>query len=103
MVDVAQQYLAIRRITGDPERMQEFNKAQADKLKQMAEAAELRPARRRDQVLPAPLLPVRGRSTKDGQSLPSGVAGRGTGQSPARPGRSCPKGSQESGKGPHRR
>lgn len=41
MVDVAQQYLAIRRITGDPERMQEFNKAQADKLKQMAEAAEL--------------------------------------------------------------
>jgi hypothetical protein len=41
MVDVAQQYLAIRRITTDPERIQEFNKAQADKLKQMAEAAEL--------------------------------------------------------------
>lgn len=41
MVDVAQQYLAIRRITGDPERMQEFNKAQAEKLKQMGEAAEL--------------------------------------------------------------
>ncbi len=41
MVDVAQQYLATRRITSDPERMQEFNKAQADKLKQMGEAAEL--------------------------------------------------------------
>lgn len=41
MVDVAQQYLAIRRITSDPERIQEFNKAQADKLKQMGEAAEL--------------------------------------------------------------
>lgn len=41
MVDVAQQYLAIRRITTDPERIQEFNKAQADKLKQMSEAAEL--------------------------------------------------------------
>lgn len=41
MVDVAQQYLAIRRITTDPERIQEFNKAQADKLKQMGEAAEL--------------------------------------------------------------
>lgn len=41
MVNVAQQYLAIRRITGDPERIQEFNKAQADKLKQMGEAAEL--------------------------------------------------------------
>lgn len=41
MVEVAQQYLAIRRITTDPERIQEFNKAQADKLKQMSEAAEL--------------------------------------------------------------
>jgi len=41
MITVAQQYLAIRRITTDPERMQEFNKTQADKLKQMAEAAEL--------------------------------------------------------------
>jgi hypothetical protein len=41
MVDVAQQYLAIRRITNDPERIQEFNKAQAEKLKQMGEAAEL--------------------------------------------------------------
>jgi len=41
MVNVAQQYLAIRRITNDPERIQEFIKAQADKLKQMAEAAEL--------------------------------------------------------------
>lgn len=41
MVDVAQQYLATRRITTDPDRMQEFNKAQADKLKQMSEAAEL--------------------------------------------------------------
>jgi len=41
MVEVAQQYVAIRRITGDPERMQEFNKAQAEKLKQMGEAAEL--------------------------------------------------------------
>jgi hypothetical protein len=41
MVDVAQQYLAIHRITADPERIQEFNKAQADKLKQMGEAAEL--------------------------------------------------------------
>jgi hypothetical protein len=41
MVDVAQQYLATRRITSDPERMQEFNKAQADKLKQMGEAVEL--------------------------------------------------------------
>lgn len=41
MVDVAQQYLATRRITSDPERMQEFNKAQAEKLKQMGEAVEL--------------------------------------------------------------
>jgi len=41
MVDVAQQYLAIHRITADPERMQEFNKAQAEKLKQMGEASEL--------------------------------------------------------------
>ena len=41
MVDVAQGYLAVRRITNDPERMQEFNKAQAEKLKQMGEAAEL--------------------------------------------------------------
>lgn len=41
MVDVSQQYLAIHRITGDPERMQEFNKPQAEKLKQMGESAEL--------------------------------------------------------------
>lgn len=41
MVVVAQQYLAIRRITKDPERIQEFNRAQADKLKQLGEAAEL--------------------------------------------------------------
>ena len=41
MVDVAQQYLATRRIVGDSERMQEFNKQQAEKLKQMQEAAEL--------------------------------------------------------------
>jgi hypothetical protein len=41
MVDVAQGYLAVRRIITDPERMQEFNKAQAEKLKQMGEAAEL--------------------------------------------------------------
>jgi Protein of unknown function (DUF499) len=41
MVNVAQHYLAIHRITGDPERMDEFNKPQADKLKQMGEAAEL--------------------------------------------------------------
>ncbi len=41
MVEVAQQYLAIRRITTDLDRMQEFNKTQADKFKQMGEAAEL--------------------------------------------------------------
>lgn len=41
MISVAQQYLGVRRITGDAERMQEFNKAQADKLKKMGEAAEL--------------------------------------------------------------
>jgi uncharacterized protein DUF499 len=41
MVDVAQSYLAIRRILTDPERLQEFNKPQAEKLKQMGEAAEL--------------------------------------------------------------
>lgn len=41
MVDVAQCYLASRRIVGDAERMQEFSRPVADKLKQMAEAAEL--------------------------------------------------------------
>jgi len=41
MVQVAQQYLAIQRIISDPDRMREFNKAQADKLKQMGEAVEL--------------------------------------------------------------
>lgn len=41
MVEVAQRYLAIRRITSEPERMSEFNEEQAKKLKNMAEAAEL--------------------------------------------------------------
>lgn len=41
MVDVAQRYLAVRRIVGDVDRMRQFNNEQADKLKKMAEAAEL--------------------------------------------------------------
>jgi len=41
MVEVAQRYLAVHRIVGDPDRLREFNKEQAGKLKKMAEAAEL--------------------------------------------------------------
>ncbi len=41
MVQVAQRYLAIGRITGDAERMAEFHEEQRKKLKKMAEAAEL--------------------------------------------------------------
>lgn len=41
MVEVAQRYLAIGRIVGDPSRMQEFNEEQRKRLKKMAEAAEL--------------------------------------------------------------
>jgi hypothetical protein len=41
LVAVAQRYLAVQRIVGDPDRMAEFNKEQKDKLKKMAEAAEL--------------------------------------------------------------
>jgi hypothetical protein len=41
MVQVAQRYLAIGRITGDAERMAEFHKEQRKKLKKMGEAAEL--------------------------------------------------------------
>ncbi len=41
MVQVAQRYLAIGRITGDAERMGEFHKEQRKKLKKMGEAAEL--------------------------------------------------------------
>ncbi len=41
MVEVAQRYLAIRRIVGDPDRMAELSKEQRDKLKGMQEAAEL--------------------------------------------------------------
>lgn len=41
MVDVAQRYLAVRRIVGDADRMRQFNNEQADKLKKMADAAEL--------------------------------------------------------------
>lgn len=41
MVEVAQRYLAIGRIVGDPTRMQEFNEEQRKRLKKMAEAAEL--------------------------------------------------------------
>jgi len=41
MVEVAQRYLATQRITSDSDRMAQFNKEQKDKLKKMAEAAEL--------------------------------------------------------------
>jgi hypothetical protein len=41
MVEVAQRYLAIGRIVGDPTRMQEFNEEQRKRLKKTAEAAEL--------------------------------------------------------------
>lgn len=41
MVEVAQRYLAIRRIVGDGERMAEFSKEQREKLKNMQDAAEL--------------------------------------------------------------
>jgi hypothetical protein len=41
MVEVAQRYLAIGRITGDAERMAEFHEEQRKKLKKMGEAAEL--------------------------------------------------------------
>jgi hypothetical protein len=41
MVENAQRYLAIARITGDAERMGEFNEEQRKKLKKMGEAAEL--------------------------------------------------------------
>jgi hypothetical protein len=41
MVQVAQRYLAIGRIVGDAERMREFHEEQRQRLKKMAEAAEL--------------------------------------------------------------
>ena len=41
MVEVAQRYLAIRRIVGDADRMAELSKEQREKLKGMQEAAEL--------------------------------------------------------------
>ncbi len=41
MVETAQHYLAIGRITGDAERMGEFNEEQRKKLKKMGEGAEL--------------------------------------------------------------
>jgi hypothetical protein len=41
MVQAAQRYLAIARITGDAERLQEFNPQQRKTLKKMGEAAEL--------------------------------------------------------------
>jgi len=41
MVQVAQRYLAIGRITGDAQRMAEFHQEQRKKLKKMGEAAEL--------------------------------------------------------------
>ena len=41
MVQAARRYLAIARITGDVERMQEFTEGQRRKLKKMGEAAEL--------------------------------------------------------------
>jgi len=41
MVQTAQRYLAIARITGDAERMSEFTEGQRRKLKKMGEAAEL--------------------------------------------------------------
>ena len=41
MVQVAQRYLAIGRITGDAERMAEFHEEQRKKLKKIGEAAEL--------------------------------------------------------------
>jgi hypothetical protein len=41
MVEVAQRYLAVQRIVGDPDRMGDFNKEQKEKLRKMAEAAEL--------------------------------------------------------------
>jgi len=41
MVEVAQRYLALQRILHDFDRMRDFTKEQKDKLKKMAEAAEL--------------------------------------------------------------
>jgi hypothetical protein len=41
LVEVAQRYLAVQRIVTDPDRMSDFNKEQKEKLRKMAEAAEL--------------------------------------------------------------
>jgi hypothetical protein len=41
MIQVARRYLAISRITGNPERMREFNEEHQKKLRKMGEAAEL--------------------------------------------------------------
>jgi hypothetical protein len=41
LVEVAQRYLAVQRIVTDPDRMSDFNKEQKEKLRNMAEAAEL--------------------------------------------------------------
>lgn len=41
MITVAQRYLAIKRIVGNPERLGEFNEEQRKKLKKMGESAEL--------------------------------------------------------------
>jgi len=41
MIEVAQRYLAVKRIITDQDRLAEFNKDQVSKLKKMAEAAEL--------------------------------------------------------------
>jgi hypothetical protein len=41
LVEVAQRYLAVQRIVTDPDRLGDFNKEQKEKLRKMAEAAEL--------------------------------------------------------------
>jgi hypothetical protein len=41
LVEVAQRYLAVQRIVADPDRMSDFNREQKEKLRKMAEAAEL--------------------------------------------------------------
>ena len=41
LVEVTQRYLAVQRIVADPDRMSDFNKEQKDKLRKIAEAAEL--------------------------------------------------------------
>jgi hypothetical protein len=41
LVEVGQRYLAVQRIVSDPDRMSDFNKEQKEKLRKMAEAAEL--------------------------------------------------------------